>query len=184
MNGGLPCAIVVMGASGCGKSTIGAALAHDFDATFLEGDRFHPPANVAKMSAGIPLDDEDRGPWLDRIGRAAGEVARDAGLVVIACSALKLAYRDRLRAAANVPVRIVCLVGSRPVIEDRLRTRTGHFMPASLLETQLSILEPPGAAEDALILDAALAPDALVAAVRTWIRMTGGAARLGDRAAG
>ena len=99
-----PAAVVVMGVCGCGKSTIGQGIATAMHVSFLEGDAFHPAANVAKMAAGIPLDDADRWPWLDRLGKALGHAAREKGGAVAACSALKRIYRDRLRAAAAVPL--------------------------------------------------------------------------------
>lgn len=167
-----PCLVVVMGVAGCGKSTVGQALAQDLVAPFLEGDTLHPAANIAKMSAGIPLDDDDRAPWLDALGQAAGAAARAApgGISVAACSALKRAYRDRLRRAAAMPLRIVCLHGERDLLQQRLGARQGHFMPPSLLESQLRTLELPGRDEDALLLDVALPPQALVGEAIAWVR--------------
>ena len=133
-------AIVVMGVSGSGKSSVGARLSDRLGLPFHDADEFHPRANVDKMASGIPLTDDDRWPWLDAIGRAL----RDAeGGIVVACSALRRAYRDRLRTTAGRPVVFVHLAGSRQTIGARLRTRTGHFMPPSLLDSQFAALEPP-----------------------------------------
>jgi carbohydrate kinase (thermoresistant glucokinase family) len=155
---------VIMGVSGCGKSTVGTALAQAVEVPFLEGDRYHPAANVAKMSAGIPLDDEDRAGWLhvlaDEIRLAR---TQDAGLV-LSCSALKRRYRDLLR-QADPALRFVHLQGARALIAQRMQARVGHYMPSSLLDSQLSILEPLQAEETGLILDLALPPQVLVARI-------------------
>lgn len=150
-------AVVVMGVSGSGKSTVGRDLADALGVPFVDGDGLHPPANVAKMSAGVPLDDDDRAPWLDAI---AARLA--AGPVVIACSALKRAYRDRLRAAAP-QLRLVFLHGDRATLLPRM-ARPGHFMPASLLDSQLATLEAPDPDEHAIELDVSAPPGDLVAA--------------------
>jgi gluconokinase len=134
--------VVVMGVSGSGKSTLGKALADRLGWPFLEGDDLHPASNRAKMAAGRPLDDADRRPWLDAIAAWMGRRAAE-GDGVVACSALKRAYRDRLAAAAP-EVLFVWLDGPREVLADRLHRRTGHFVPASLLDSQLQTLEPPG----------------------------------------
>lgn len=145
-----PIAIVVMGVSGSGKSTVGAALARHFGVAFRDADEFHPAANVAKMSAGTPLTDEDRWPWLDAIGAALAQAGREGRGIVVGCSALKRIYRDRLRAAARRPLVFVHLTGSRVTLAKRMQTRKGHFMPASLLDSQLATLEPPGPDEGAI----------------------------------
>ena len=137
-----PCALIVMGVSGSGKSTIAARLAERLGWTFEDGDRFHPASNVAKMSAGLPLTDEDRWPWLQAIADEIDRVARNSGHVVIACSALKRAYRDLLIHGRD-DVRIVFLDGSQALIADRLARRKGHFMPPGLLDSQFRALEPP-----------------------------------------
>ncbi|MEU3777816.1 gluconokinase [Streptomyces sp. NPDC032472] len=129
-----------MGVTGTGKTTVGRLLADALGVPYAEGDAFHPAANVAKMSAGIPLDDDDRRPWLDAIGdwlrgRPPGQGA------VVSSSALKRAYRDRLRSAAPDAV-FVHLTGERSMIERRMSARTGHFMPPSLLDSQFAVLEP------------------------------------------
>ncbi len=132
--------IVVMGVSGSGKSTVGEALAARLGLPFVEGDALHPKANVEKMSAGIPLDDDDRWPWLDVIGRRLAEA--EGGLVV-SCSALRRAYRDRLRAAAGGPLHFIFLDGDFSRIHAQMRARSGHFMQASMLESQMATLESP-----------------------------------------
>jgi len=152
---------VVMGVSGSGKSTIGAALANHFTVPFLEGDAYHPADNVSKMSAGIPLDDEDRAGWLDALASEIGMArSQDRGLV-LSCSALKRRYRDLLR-TADPALRFVHLAGPRELIAVRMHGRPGHYMPPSLLDSQLSILEPLQADEAGLTLDITLAPSALV----------------------
>jgi gluconokinase len=135
-----PPAIVVMGVSGSGKTAVGGAIAARLGLPLVEGDAFHPPANVAKMSSGTPLTDEDRWPWLDAIAAAIREAP---GGVVVACSALRKAYRDRLRTAAGRPLLFVFLDGKRETIAARLAARKGHFMPASLLDSQFATLERP-----------------------------------------
>lgn len=147
--------LVVMGVSGCGKTTLGAALAARLGAGFVDADDLHPPANRAKMARGEALTDGDRAPWLDLV---AG-VLRNRAPVVVACSALRRAYRDRLREAGEV--RFLHLAAPREVIAARLAARQGHFMPASLLDSQYATLEPPGP-DEAVTLDARLAPDALL----------------------
>lgn len=159
--------VVMMGVSGSGKSSVGAALAEYMGWPFEEGDDLHPAANRAKMSAGIPLTDEDRGPWLDRI--ADWMHGRFGAGGVVSCSALKRAYRDRLR-QADPDVRFVLVDPGREELERRLGARKGHFMPASLLDSQLVTLERPDADEKALVLDdphQGIAGD--VAAIRAWL---------------
>lgn len=134
--------VVVMGVSGSGKSTIGAAIAAALALRFVDGDSLHSPASVARMRSGVPLTDDDRWPWLDRIGAELADAVRSPAGVVVACSALKRAYRDRIRAAAP-GVRFVFLDGSRETIESRMATRSGHYMPTSLLASQLATLERP-----------------------------------------
>jgi gluconokinase len=142
-----PCALIVMGVSGSGKSTIAAKLAERLSWTFEDGDRFHPASNVAKMSAGQPLTDEDRWPWLQAIADEIDRVCVTGAHAVIACSALKRAYRDVLVHGRN-DVRIVYLSGTQPLIADRLARRKGHFMPPGLLDSQFKTLEPPTADEN------------------------------------
>ena len=151
-----------MGISGSGKSTVGRMLAERLGATFLDADDFHPPANVAKMRAGVPLDDADRAPWLDAL---AAELASPAGPIVLACSALKTAYRERLRRAAPDLVTVL-LHGDPELIRRRMEERGDHFMPAALMESQLRTLEAP---EDALRLDLAEPPELLAEQALAWI---------------
>ena len=134
--------VVVMGVTGCGKSTVGALLARALGAEFLDADDFHPPANVAKMSAGVPLEDEDRAPWLARLNAEL----RARPHVVLACSALKSAYRSAL--SAGLECRFVHLRGSPALIRARLALRRHRYMPASLLDSQFAALESPAGAID------------------------------------
>ena len=135
-----PLTIVVMGVSGSGKSTVARAVADQLGWDYVEGDELHPPANIAKMRSGHPLDDADRAPWLDRV---AGVIAAQEDDAVLTCSALKRAYRDRLRAASD-GVRFAFLSVREDVLRDRLAHRTGHYMPPALLDSQLTALEPLG----------------------------------------
>ncbi len=155
--------IVVMGVSGAGKTTVGVRLAAALGVEYAEGDDFHPAANVAKMSAGTPLDDEDRAPWLDTIAEWLLAHADSGG--VVSCSALKRRYRDRLRAAAP-GLCLVYLEVPRAELERRLTVRTGHFMRARMLDSQLADLEPPSADEPSITVDATGGVDAVVAQIR------------------
>ena len=142
----IPCALIVMGVSGSGKSTIGEKLAERLGWPYEDGDRFHPASNVAKMRAGHPLTDEDRWPWLKAIADEIDRVCRAGERAVIACSALKHAYRDIL-VHGRSDVRIVFLKGTQLLIAERLARRKGHFMPPGLLESQFKTLEPPEKSE-------------------------------------
>ena len=157
-----PLAIVVMGVSGCGKSTVGALLAAALGLPFIEGDALHPPRNVALMAAGTPLTDADRADWLLTIATRLGQAHAAGQGLVVSCSALKRRYRDPLRAACP-GLHFVHLHGSAGQLRRRLQTRTGHYMPASLLDSQLSALEPPGADENALVFNIALSVDQITA---------------------
>lgn len=152
--------IIVMGVSGCGKSAIGAGTARGLGIAFVDADDLHPEANVAKMSRGDPLNDEDRAPWLDRVGACLAESAP----VVIACSALKRAYRDRIRRAAGGAVTFVHLAGDKALIAGRMAARSDHFMPTSLLDSQFAALEVPGAEERAISVDIAPPIDQVIKA--------------------
>jgi gluconokinase len=143
----MPCALVVMGVSGSGKSTIGEKLAQRLGWSFEDADKFHPPSNVAKMSAGQPLTDEDRWPWLQAIANEIDRVCEAGEHAVIACSALKRAYRDIL-VHGRKDVRIIYLQGTQDLIASRLALRKGHFMPPGLLASQFGTLEPPDASEN------------------------------------
>ncbi len=136
-------AIIVMGVSGSGKSSIGEKIAAGLGLPFVEGDALHPAANVEKMSRGIPLSDEDRVPWLDRIGKEMKASLTKGEGIIVSCSALKRSYRDRLRAAAGGNLYFVYLEGSKELLTERMGHRQGHFMPTSLLESQLQTLEVP-----------------------------------------
>ena len=159
VNRGLPSRMVLMGVSGTGKTTVGEALAPRLGAVYLDGDDLHPAANIAKMGRGEALTDADRWPWLDRVG-AALAAPRDRP-VILGCSALKRAYRDRIRAAAGT-VTFIHLAADYAVIEDRMEHRTGHFMPAGLLRSQFDTLEPPVGDEDAVTVDVAQPVAAIV----------------------
>ena len=143
----LPCALIVMGVSGSGKSTIADKLAERLGWTYEDGDKFHPASNVAKMSAGHPLTDEDRWPWLQAIAGEIDRVCKAGQHAVIACSALKRTYRDILVHGRD-DVRIVYLKGTPKLIGDRLARRKGHFMPPGLLASQFKTLEPPDTSEN------------------------------------
>lgn len=149
-----------MGVSGCGKSSVGEALSARLCIPYFDGDDLHTPQAVEKMRQGIPLTDDDRWPWLDRV---AG-VLRDRAPVIVGCSALKRAYRDRIRAGAGGAVTFVHLSGSKDLIAARMGARTGHYMPTSLLDSQFAALEPPGP-DEAITVDIALDLPALVEAV-------------------
>lgn len=165
-------AIVTMGVSGCGKSTVGALLAERLGWPFEDGDGFHPPANVAKMSAGTPLTDEDRWPWLAAIAARIARARAEGSGVVIGCSALKRAYRDVLR-DGHADVRFLHLTGSPELIMARQAARVGHFMPASLLASQFATLEPPDTEADVIDLDVEPEPGAIVARAIAALRRRG-----------
>jgi gluconokinase len=142
--------IIVMGVSGSGKSTVGAALAQRLGVPFADADDFHPPANIAKMTAGQPLDDDDRYPWLEAIGEWLARHCCDGG--VMSCSALKRKYRDQLRRHC-ADVEFLLLSGTPEVIGKRQASRPGHFMPASLLASQFATLEPLAPDERGIAID-------------------------------
>jgi gluconokinase len=157
---------VVMGVAGSGKSVIGAALAHALGVEFVEGDQYHSAENIERMSRGVPLTDDDRAQWLRSLARRIRE-ARDAGTgLVMSSSALKRSYRDILRAEAG-DLRFVFLRGERALIAERLAGRSGHFMPPSLLDSQLATLEEPSPDENAWVCDIRKSPQDLVAALVT-----------------
>lgn len=135
---------VIMGVSGSGKSSVGAALSEKTGAPYVDGDDLHPKSNIEKMSAGIPLTDEDRWPWLAAVGERLGS---HKGEIFIGCSALKHSYRDLIREKAGEPVLFIHLTGAKEVIAERMKHRPGHFMPTSLLDNQFATLEPPGEGE-------------------------------------
>lgn len=152
--------IVIMGVSGCGKSSVGAALGAALGIPYRDGDDLHPAANVEKMRNGIPLNDGDRWPWLDRVAH----ILNDEAPVIVGCSALRRAYRDRIRSGAGGTVRFVHLAGSCDIIATRMAARTGHYMPTTLLDSQFATLEAPGP-DEALTLDIDAPLKALVDAI-------------------
>ena len=158
-------AVVVMGVASCGKTSVGELLAEKLSAHFIEGDRLHPAANVAKMSAGNPLTDEDRWPWL----KAVGESLAGREPAVASCSALKRVYREAIAKAAQRPVYFIYLHGSKELLEQRIGARKGHFMPASLLESQLATLQIPAPDEMALKLDITFAANELADQAKAWL---------------
>jgi len=158
--------VVVMGVAGCGKSTVGPLIARALDADFAEGDTFHPPANVAKMSRGEPLDDSDRMPWLAAMADAIRDWQAKEKPTVLACSALRQRYREIL-AGGSADVRFVFLRGSHATIADRIGRRRDHFMPPSLLASQFATLEEP---EDAIAVDVGDTPEAIAAAALERLR--------------
>lgn len=149
--------VVVMGVAGSGKTTVGRALAARLGVPYAEADDFHPPENIRKMSAGHPLTDEDRWPWLQAI--AAWISAQSGG--VVTCSALKRAYRDLLR-GASTPVWFLHLTGDRALLAERISSRSGHFMPPALLDSQLADLEPLANDEPGIAVDIAASPEEIV----------------------
>lgn len=162
-------AVVVMGVCGTGKSTVGARLADALGWSYADADDYHPPANVAKMQAGTPLDDNDRWPWLDRLQSLLDEYDQRGDGIVLACSALKASYRERLRVSPRCPA-FVYLHGTRDLLAGRMAARQDHYMPASLLDSQLATLEEP-ALDEAIHCNVAQTPGQIVmqaiAALRT-----------------
>jgi gluconokinase len=155
---------VVMGVAGSGKSLIGEALARSLDIEFVEGDNFHPAANVERMASGVPLTDYDRAGWLAALAGRIRQANQSGVGLVVACSALKRSYRDVLRDAAG-NVQFIFLEGQRQLINERLANRKGHYMPASLLDSQLDTLEEPAADENAWVCDIADSPEQLLAGI-------------------
>ena len=154
-----------MGVASCGKTSVGEALATRLAIPFTEGDRLHPATNVAKMSAGVPLTDADRWPWLSLVG----ETLRGETGHIASCSALKRDYRDLISAKAARPVAFVFLFGDRALLEQRIAARKGHFMPPSLLDSQLAVLEWPEPNERARAFDIARSVDDIVAEAQDWL---------------
>lgn len=160
----MPCALIVMGVTSSGKSTIAEHLAARLGWRFEDGDSFHPASNVAKMSAGQPLTDDDRWPWLQAIADEIDRVLDAGGRVVVACSALRHAYRDILVHGRD-DIRIVYLDGSRELIGERMAKRKGHFMPPGLLDSQFGTLETPAPAEHPIKVSIDASVDAVVDAI-------------------
>jgi len=163
--------IVVMGVSGCGKSTIGRGLAEAMGTPFVEGDALHPPANVQRMAAGIALTDEDRQGWLDDLAALLADAYTRQRPLVLTCSALKRRYRDQLRAGCP-DLRLVHLRGSEALLAERLHQRSGHYMPPSLLPSQLQALEPPGPDEAAVTVDITAPTAQVITAALQALRQT------------
>jgi gluconokinase len=166
-------ALIVMGVSGSGKTTVAERLAGQLGWTFTEGDRLHPPANVEKMRQGIPLTDADRWPWLELIGEALQDWARHSRSGIMTCSALKRAYRDRIR-AARPDIRFVYLKGSEALIGARIAARHHEYMPGSLLHSQFETLEEPAPDEDAVIVEAGESVEAEVMEIVAALDLAGG----------
>jgi gluconokinase len=160
--------VVVMGVSGCGKSTVGSLLAQRLRADFLEGDSLHPQRNVERMAAGVPLTDDDRRDWLLALAQRL-KTAHDANRsLVVSCSALKRSYRDVLR-SASADLAFVHLHGDPALLTERLAARLDHYMPASLLTSQIETLEVPGHDEHAITFDTALPPQQIAARAAAWL---------------
>ena len=158
--------IVLMGVSGCGKTTVGVALGERLGVDYRDGDDLHSPENIAKMSRGEPLTDDDRWPWLALVGQDLSEAGTG---IVVGCSALKRRYRDRIRQVAARKVIFVHLAGARELVETRLTARSGHFMPAGLLDSQFASLEPPDADEHAVTVDIGQPLDNIVAHIASAV---------------
>jgi gluconokinase len=163
--------LVVMGVAGSGKTTVAGRLAARLDLVLAEADEFHPAANIAKMSAGTPLTDADRAPWLAAIRDWLSSEADAGHAAVVTCSALKRTYRDVLRSAHGT-VRFVHLDGSAELLAGRIGERSGHFMPPTLLPSQLADLEPLADDEDGVVVDATATPDEIVETVLAWLDRT------------
>lgn len=160
-----PVIILVMGVAGSGKTTLGKALAKDLGWEFQEGDDFHPPGNIEKMSAGVPLSDSDRYPWLDHVKSWINEKLSEGGSGIITCSALKRSYRAYL-GLEREGISVVLIGGQKSIIEDRLKHRSGHFMPPSLLRSQLEAMEPPLDNEKHISVDAGMTTDKQIEVVK------------------
>ena len=160
--------VVVMGVTGSGKSTVGKLLARTLKAEFLEGDDLHPPRNIERMASGIALTDHDRRDWLLQIAQQLADAHAGRHGLVVSCSALRRHYRDMLRTAAS-QLAFVHLHAEPPLLEARMRARPGHFMPGSLLGSQLQTLEAPGSDERAVSLDAVSPPGELAAQAAAWL---------------
>ena len=164
-----PCALIVMGVSGSGKSTVAERLAARLNWIFEDGDKFHPKSNVEKMSAGHPLTDEDRRPWLQAIANEIDRICKAGEHAVIACSALKRAYRDILVHGRD-DVRFVYLIGTQELIAGRLSLRNDHFMPPGLLASQFKTLEPPGADENPITVSIDASVEAIIDDIVTSLK--------------
>lgn len=160
---------VIMGVAGCGKTSIGEIIATEGLLSFVDGDALHPATNIEKMSSGTPLDDDDRRPWLKRVGQELGGASEP---IAIGCSALKRWYRDLIRESAEGDVGFVHLAAPMDVIAKRMVAREGHFMPTSLLKSQYHDLEPLEYDESGRVIDISVSADEVAASVRTFIKET------------
>jgi len=163
--------IVIMGVSGCGKTTIAERLADEIGGLFLEGDSYHPRENKTKMGAGVPLQDEDRWPWFDKLIHAANGVFEADCIPVLACSALKQSYRDYLFRSFDEH-RLIYLKGSFEMIKARMDSREHEYMTSDLLRSQFAILEEPTPGPDLLTLSIELSPDEIVHSIREWLYLS------------
>ncbi|WP_299968654.1 gluconokinase [uncultured Roseobacter sp.] len=164
----MPC-YVLMGVSGCGKSSVGEALSARCQIDFIDGDDLHPPANIAKMSSGEPLDDADRAPWLAAVGQA---LAQHHGPAIIGCSALKRRYRDWIRQEVSEPLHFLHLDAARDVLAERVQERRDHFMPTSLLDSQFAALEPLQRDELGAAIDISRPLDAVIRESEAYVKGT------------
>jgi gluconokinase len=164
-------AAIVMGVTSCGKTSVGEGLAEALNCAFIEGDKLHPAANIAKMSAGQPLNDDDRWSWLAAIGTAMKAETDQGHGVIASCSSLKKIYRQKLSQAAGQPIKFIFLYGSEALLAARIANRKGHFMPPSLLASQLKTLEVPGPNEPALHLNVAFSIAELVAHAKFYLEV-------------
>ena len=164
--------IIIFGVSGAGKTTVGKLLARELGWRFIEGDDFHPAANIEKMRSGHPLTDEDRWPWLDYLRKRIEQLLSAGENAVLACSALKRAYRDRLRVSDEV--KFVFLRGDYALVEKQLRSRHGHFMNAALLQSQFDDLEEPQPDENVLTIELGQTPEDIVERIQAKLNLAGG----------
>ncbi len=162
---------VVMGVAGCGKTSVGEGVSRLTGVPFVDGDDLHPEANIAKMSAGTPLTDEDREPWLRDVGKA---IAKNTGDIIIGCSALKRSYRDLIREEAGVPVLFIHLHTQKSVIARRMQAREGHFMPTALLDSQFEVLEPLQANEKGHVVEIASQLETVINNAASYVRDVAG----------
>jgi gluconokinase len=163
--------VIILGVSGVGKTTVGKLLARELGWRFIEGDDFHPAANIEKMRSGHPLTDEDRWPWLDCLRKQIEQLLSLRENAVLVCSALKRAYRDRLRVSDEV--KFVFLRGDHAVVEKQLHNRHGHFMDANLLQSQFDDLEEPQPAENVLTIELGRTPEEIVERIKAKLNLTG-----------
>lgn len=162
--------LIVMGVSGCGKSTIASRLAQLLNWEFVEGDEFHPPSNIQKMANAIPLTDDDRWPWLDHIAGYLQKRLEENKPVILACSALKEKYRERLSAHLKPRPLFIYLKGSQERIAKQLSQRKGHYMPLSLLQSQFEALEEPAAKSNAIIIEIDEHPDRMIERILAMLK--------------